>query len=85
MGMYAIPFAVDILKAKNVFGCKDHDLFEKIKTADLYEHYANPDFFSGTEYAYNFDEILKDIIFNYVKPENRTAPEAKPTRNFWGF
>jgi len=85
MGMYAIPFAVDLIKVKNVFGYKDHDLFEKVKTADLYEHYANQDDFSGTEYVYDFDEILKDIIFNYVKPENRAAPEAKTKRNFWGF
>ena len=72
MSMNAIPFAVDIEKVKAVFGCKDRALFEKIKTAAMYNHYANQDYdFPGQQYDYDFDEALEDIIFNFVKPEDR--------------
>lgn len=76
MSMIAIPFAVDIEKVKAVFGCGDRELFEKIKSANLYEHYANQDNDYPQEYRYDFDEALEDIIFKYVKPENRISKSS---------
>jgi len=67
MGIIAIPFAVDIEKVKSVFGCRDRELLEKIKTAELYDHYASQD---------DFDEALEDIIFNYVKPGDRKSKNS---------
>ena len=77
MGMIAIPFAVDIEKVKAVFGCKDRELIEKIKTADLYDNYAsqNEDF-PDPKYQYDFEQALEDIIFNYVKPEDRKGKSS---------
>ncbi len=80
MGLYVIPFAVDIKKVRSVFGCKDQNLLEEIKTADLYEHYSNEEDFTDEKYSYDFDEILNDIIFNYPKPEG-----IKPKFNFFGL
>ena len=80
MGMYALPFAVDIKKVKAVFGSKDRELLEKIKTADLYSHYEGQDDSVGEEYQYNFDQALEDIIFNYIKPEDR-----KDKSSFFGL
>jgi len=72
MGMIAIPFAVDIEKVKAVFGCKDKDLVEKIKTADLHETYAGQDSdLPDPKDHYDFDQALEDIIFNYIKPSDR--------------
>ena len=63
---------VDVEKVKNVFGSKDSVLFEKIKTAGLYEHYSSQDEdFPDPNYHYNFDDALEDIIFKYIKPGNR--------------
>ena len=76
MGMYAIPFAVDIEKVKAVFGCKDRELLEKIKTADLYSHYEGEDDSMAEEYQFDFDQALEDIIFNYIKPEDRKAKSS---------
>lgn len=77
MGMIAIPFAVDIDKVKKVFGCKDRGLFEKIKTANLYDNYASQtEDFSDPKYSYDFDEVLEDIIFQYIKPEDRKAKSS---------
>ncbi len=63
MSMVAIPFAVDIEKVKAVFGCKDRELLEKIKTADLYGHYESEDGSLGKEYQYDFDQALEDIKY----------------------
>lgn len=83
MSMIAIPFAVDINKVKAVFGSCDHALFEKIKTANLYDHYANfGDDSLAPEFRFNFDDVLRDIIFNWVKPENRAQASKK---SFWSF
>ena len=71
MSIVATPFAIDIQKVKSVFGCKDRVLLEKIKNSDLYSHYENQDDFAGTEYQYDFDQALEDIIFNYINPEDR--------------
>jgi hypothetical protein len=81
MSLVAIPFAVDFEKVKRVFGSKDQELFENIKTADLYDNYASQseDFDDG-KYSYNFDQALEDIIFHYVKPNDR-----KVTRSFFGL
>jgi len=87
MSLIAIPFAVDINKVKSVFGSKDRELFEKIKTADLYDNYASQgEDFPEPKYQYNFDKALEDIIFNYIKPEDRKVrssflglKKSKPT------
>lgn len=77
MGMIAIPFAVDIEKVKNVLGCKDGNLLEKIKTADLYDNYASQtEDFPDPKYHYDFDAVLEDLIFHYVKPEDRKAKSS---------
>jgi len=77
MSMIAIPFAVDIEKVKAVFGCKDRELLEKIKTAGLYDNYASQDDdFPDPKYQYDFDRALEDIIFNYVKPEDRKSKSS---------
>lgn len=81
MSMIAIPFAVDISKIKSVFGCKDAELMEKIKKADLYDHYASQDDdFPNPKYQYNFDDALEDILFKYIKPSER-----KQKSGFLGF
>jgi hypothetical protein len=72
MGISAIPIGVDINRVKEVFGSKDQTLLDKLKTAPLYETYA-----SQTK---NFDDLLEDIVCNYIKPEDR-----KPTKGFWGL
>jgi hypothetical protein len=74
MGMTAIPFAVDINKVRDVLGCKDRKLLEKLKTANLYDNYA-----SQAE-NYDFNNTLEDLLFKYVKPEDR-----KPTSGFFGL
>jgi hypothetical protein len=77
MSMIAIPFAVDIEKVKAVFGCKDRELLEKIKTAGLYDTYASQDGdFPDPKYQYDFDQALEDIIFNYIKPEDRKSKSS---------
>ena len=77
MSMIAIPFAVDIEKVKAVFGCKDSELLEKIKTAGLYDNYASQDDdFPDPKYQYDFDQALEDIIFNYIKPEVRKSKSS---------
>jgi hypothetical protein len=75
MGMYAIPFAVDIEKVKAVFGCKDRELFEKIKTADLYDHYVSQ-IEDLSDNQYDFDQALEDIMFNYIKPAERKVKSS---------
>lgn len=77
MGLTAIPFAVDVAKVRAVFGSKDRDLLEKIKTANLYSHYARQSKATLPAYQYNFDKALEDIIFRYVRPENRETKTAK--------
>jgi len=77
MGMIAIPFAVDIEKAKNVLGCKDKNLLEKIKTANLYDNYASQtEDFPDPKYQYDFDAVLEDLVFHYIKPEDRKAKHS---------
>ena len=77
MSLIAIPFAVDIDKVKRVFGSKDQQLFEKIKTANLYDTYASQsEDFPEPKYQYNFDQALEDIIFNYIRPEDRTTKSS---------
>lgn len=77
MGLTAIPFAVDIDKVKCVFGSKDRELLENIKTADLYDNYASQsEDFPDPKYQYNFDQALEDIIFNYVRPEGREVKSS---------
>ena len=69
--------AVDIEKVKAVFGCKDRELLEKIKTAGLYDNYASQDDdFLDPKYQYDFDQALEDIIFSYVKPEDRKSKSS---------
>lgn len=77
MSIIAIPFAVDIDKVKAVFGCRDRAILEKIKTAGLYDHYANQvDDFSDPKYHYDFDQLLEEIIFNYVQPADRISKSS---------
>lgn len=81
MGMIAIPFAVDIEKVNAVFGSKDKELLEKIKTSRLYDNYSSQeDAFADPKSQYDFDQALKDIVFNYVKPEDR-----KSKSRLWGL
>jgi hypothetical protein len=81
MGLTAIPFAVDINKVKRVFGTKDRELLDHIKTADLYDNYASQsEDFPDPKYQYNFDQVLEIIIFHYVKPEDK-----KVKSNFLGL
>ncbi len=83
MSIVAIPFAVDINKVKAAFGSCDHALLAKIKTANLYDHYADfEDDSLAPEFRFNFDDVLRDIIFNWVKPENRAQASKK---SFWSF
>ncbi|MGO4292385.1 DUF7691 family protein [Chitinophaga sp. RAB17] len=70
MGTVAIPFAVDIKKVQQVFGSKDRELLDKIKTAKLYKHYSRDDS-TPAEYRYDFDQLLEDIIFRYIPPGER--------------
>jgi hypothetical protein len=77
MSLIAIPFAVDIDKVNRVFGSKDQQLFEKIKTANLYDNYASQsEDFPDSKYQYNFDQALEDIIFHYIRPEDRTTKSS---------
>lgn len=76
MSLVAQPFAVDITKVKNVFGSKDRELFEKIKTAsagDRYQHTMTK--IQLLAYRHDFEQALEDIIFNYIKPEDRTESD----------
>ena len=90
MSLIAIPFAVDINKVKAVFGSKDQELFEKIKTADLYDNYASQsEDFPEPQYQYNFDQALEDIFFNYISPEARKVKSSflglKKSKPFTGL
>ncbi len=77
MSMVAIPFAVDIQKVYKIFGCKDSALLENIKTANLYNHYADQDHdFADKSYEYSLDSCLEDLIFNYIKPEERQSKKS---------
>ena len=81
MSLVAIPFAVDVNKVRSVFGSRDRQLLEQIKTANLYDNYASQsDDFSDPEDQYDFDRALEDIFFYYVRPEDR-----KPKRSFFGL
>lgn len=68
MSIVAIPFAVSLEKVKSIFGSKDAGLLDKIKTADLYNHYADADHFGSD---YNLEEKLHDIIFKYNPSEKK--------------
>src|SRR5215831_18272819 len=76
MSMTAIPFAVDIERVKSVFGSKDLEFLDKIKTAKLYENYASQSEDFPQEYHYNFDQALGDIVIRYVRPEDRKAKSS---------
>lgn len=77
MGMAAIPFAVDIDKVKSVFGSKDKTLLEKVKTTEMYDNYVSQsEDHSDPKWNYNFDEVLEDIIFKYIKPEERKSSSS---------
>ena len=76
MSLIAIPFAVDIQKVKNVFGSKDQHLFEKIKITELYDNYASQGNDGEVKNHYDLEEILQDIIFNYIKPEERKTKSS---------
>jgi hypothetical protein len=67
MGYSAQPFAVDLDEVRNILGSNDIELLEKIRSADLYENYADQ------AEDCDFDEILEDLIINYVKPGDRKA------------
>jgi hypothetical protein len=69
MSMIAIPFAVALEKVNGVFGSKDRNILDEIKTAGLYKHYSGNDV--NAQYRYDLDQILEDIIFNYIAPKNR--------------
>jgi len=78
MSLIAIPFAVDIEKVKRVFGSKERELLEKIKSAGLYDNYASQsDDFPDPKYRYNFNQALEDIIFHYIRPEDRKAKKRR--------
>jgi len=88
MGIVAIPFAVDLAKVKGVFGSKDRELLEKIKTANLYKHYSRVvNDLNKTHHRNNFDQALEDIIFNYIKPEGgkRTSGLNEDMAYFYGY
>ena len=77
MGLTAIPFAIEIDKVKRVFGSKDAELLEKIKTADLYDHYASQsEDFSFQGYQYDFGKALEDIVFRYIPPGDRKVKSS---------
>lgn len=80
MSLIAIPFAVDVQKIRDVFGSKDQVLFEKVKATEFYDNYASQSNDGEARYCYNMEEILRDIIFNYIKPEDR-----KTKSSFWGL
>jgi hypothetical protein len=71
MSYIAIPFAVDYQKVKNIFGSRDKILFEKVKATQFYYNYASQSLYGDPKYHYDLEEILYDIIFNYIKPEDR--------------
>jgi hypothetical protein len=72
MSLCAIPFAVSIEEVKLAFGSKDRDLLEKIKTAGLYDHYADQsDDFPDPKDKYDLDQVLEDIVFRYIRREDR--------------
>lgn len=82
MSMTAIPFAVDIEKVRAVFGCKDDNLIEQIKTAELYDHYSTfSDDSADATFKKEFDNALRYIVFNYLQPEERRSEKSK----FWGL
>jgi len=81
MGLTAIPFAVDLAKINAVFGSKDHALLEQIKTANLYNHYARQSNATLPAYQYHFDKALEDIVFHYIRPENRDTKTARSGLN----
>lgn len=74
MGYAAQTFAINIQQVKDVFGSNDEILFKQVKQSSMYEVYAEQDE-DGL-----FEQCLKDIIFNYVKPANR-----KVSRTFFGL
>lgn len=76
MSLIAIPFAVDIQKIRDVFGSKDQVLFEKVKATEFYDNYASQSDDGETKYRYNMEEILRDIIFNYIRPEDRKTKSS---------
>ena len=80
MSLIAIPFAVDIQKIRDVFGSKDQDLFENVKATEFYDNYASQGNDGEAKYHYNLEEILRDIIYNYIRPEDR-----KIRSSFWGL
>ena len=81
MGITAIPFAVDIEKVKSIFAAKDKKLLEAIKSAEMYEHYScQSNEYDDDTFNYDLDRALEDIIFNYIKPEDR-----KPGKKFLGL
>ncbi len=77
MGMCAIPFAVDIDQVKNVLGCKDRELLERIKTADKYNTYASQ--------TVAFDHALEDLIFHYIKPADRKPASGSTEASVTGL
>lgn len=70
MGLAAIPFAVDIEKAKKVFGSKDQILFDNVKKDGYYINYDEQSRI-GIEFE------LEDIIFNFNPIELRTPTKPK--------
>ena len=76
MSYIAIPFAVDYQKVKNVFGSKDQLLLENVKATELYENYASQGKDGEPQYHYDLEEILRDIVFSYVKPEERKTKSS---------
>lgn len=76
MSYIAIPFAVDYQKVKRVFGSNDRVLFENVKATELYDNYASQSNEGDSKYHYDLEEILHDIIFNYIKPENRKTKSS---------
>jgi hypothetical protein len=73
MGYAAQPFAIEIQKLKDVFGSKDQALLEKAKKTRMHDVYADQ------EQTGLYDKCLEDIIFHYIKPEDR--PENKKQFN----
>ncbi|MEM7102878.1 MAG: hypothetical protein AAF502_07110 [Bacteroidota bacterium] len=74
MGYTSQSFAVDLQKIRNMFGSGDHGLLEKVKTSNLYEHYAD------TVEPGEFEALMSDIFIRYIPPEKR-----KTEKKFFGL
>ena len=63
MGMYLIPYAVDIEKVKSTFNSKSEDLYTAIRQNSTYQSYAS----QGSDNEVTSDKALRQIIFGEEK------------------